>query len=377
MKAIDIINYIPRERLEALALETDVDFKAKKLNGITLFQLILYSMITVKHNSLRVMEEIFNSYTFQKIKTHSKHPTIKYNSISDRFRSMDSVFFERIYDDCCQRFHTHFSDSNILRFDSTLISISSKLIDYGFRSGGHKGIKKQIKFTLGLTSIPIYKNFFFDSKYNSEEIALKEAILNCKESKEKIVVFDKGIQARATYEEFSNQNIEFVSRLKSTAKRNVLKNFLVTKNQEDDKIKIIQDAQIELFGKNHQTTKSFLRMIVALNKETNTEIIFLTNIEQLQAIEIANVYKKRWDIEVFFKFLKQELNLSHLISRDINGIKITLYLTLILAILLTVYKETNNLKGYKIPKLKFSQEIEYELMKQVVILCGGDPSKIP
>jgi hypothetical protein len=64
-------------------------------------------------------------------------------------------------------------------------------------------------------------------------------------------------------------------------------------------------------------------------------------------------------LKCFFKFLKQELDLSYFISKDLNGIKTVWYLTLILAILLTVYKKENKLKDYKIPKLKFSQEIEY------------------
>ena len=45
-------------------------------------------------------------------------------------------------------------------------------------------------------------------------------------------------------------------------------------------------------------------------------ILVLTNDFELSAKDIADYYKKRWDIEVFFRFLKQELNLSHLVSLD-------------------------------------------------------------
>ena len=97
----------------------------------------------------------------------------------------------------------------------------------------------------------------------------------------------------------------------------------------------------------------------------------------MQAHEIATIYKKRWQIEVFFKFLKQELNLSHLISRGTNGIKVMFYMTLILSILLSVYKRMNHLKGYKIPRIKFSNELERNLIKQIVIISGGNPEKVP
>jgi hypothetical protein len=55
----------------------------------------------------------------------------------------------------------------------------------------------------------------------------------------------------------------------------------------------------------------------------------------------------------FYKFLKQHLNLKHLLSRDINGIKVMIHLTLILAILLIVYKKHTIISSYKIAKFSF------------------------
>jgi hypothetical protein len=63
-------------------------------------------------------------------------------------------------------------------------------------------------------------------------------------------------------------------------------------------------------------------------------------------------------------------------SRNENGIKVILYVTMIAAILLTAYKKLNQLNGYKIPKLKFSNELEIEIVKKIVILCGGNPEKL-
>jgi len=42
-----------------------------------------------------------------------------------------------------------------------------------------------------------------------------------------------------------------------------------------------------------------------------------------------------------------------------------------------VYKKTNRIKGFKIAKLKFELELETEIMKAVVVLCGGDPNRAP
>ncbi len=52
-----------------------------------------------------------------------------------------------------------------------------------------------------------------------------------------------------------------------------------------------------------------------------------------------------------------------------------IYMTLILSILVIAYKKSNKIAGYKIAKLKIANELESELIKEIVILCGGNPYK--
>ncbi len=75
--------------------------------------------------------------------------------------------------------------------------------------------------------------------------------------------------------------------------------------------------------------------------------------------------------------IEQHLNLKHIVTRNSNGIKVMIYMTLILSILLIAFKKLNSIESYKITKLKFSQELETEIVKQIIILAGGDPSKLP
>lgn len=117
------------------------------------------------------------------------------------------------------------------------------------------------------------------------------------------------------------------------------------------------------------------RLIIGYVKESKMPIHFITNNLELEPMEIAEIYRQRWDIEVFFRFLKQNLNLKHIVSRNDNAIKVMLYITLILSMLIIVYKKKNNVSSYKIAKLKFEIELENFIMKSVVILCGGDPNK--
>ena len=142
-------------------------------------------------------------------------------------------------------------------------------------------------------------------------------------------------------------------------------------------MKILTDRVGKLKDKDHLFTKNEFRLIEGEIKETGEPIYWITNVLDLSPYEIAAIYKQRWEIEVFFKFIKQNLNFKHFVSRSENGIKVMLYMTLIAAILLIVYKKKNKISSFKIAKLNFEIELDNELTKEIVILCGGDPAKAP
>ena len=100
--------------------------------------------------------------------------------------------------------------------------------------------------------------------------------------------------------------------------------------------------------------------------------IQLTNEFDLSAKDIAQGYRRRWDIEVFFRFLKQELNVSHLVSLNKNGLQIMLYMTLITSMLVLIYKKANK-QGYKTSKRRFAIEVRDLAIALIVVQCGGDP----
>ena len=100
--------------------------------------------------------------------------------------------------------------------------------------------------------------------------------------------------------------------------------------------------------------------------------MFLTNNFECSPKEIAQAYRRRWDIEVFFRFLKQELNLSHLVSLNKNSIQGMLYMTLIVAMVVLMYKKANNI-GYKTAKRRFSMEVRDLAIALIVVHCGGNP----
>ena len=83
---------------------------------------------------------------------------------------------------------------------------------------------------------------------------------------------------------------------------------------------------------------------------------------ELPAIAIAEAYRRRWDIEVLFRFLKQEMNLTHFVCNDANAIQVMLYFTMIAAMMVLIYKKRNGIQSYKKAKIQFFKELFYSVM---------------
>lgn len=377
MKFEKLLEYISDADLEFLSAETKVNHQVKKLSGATIFKLILYSLLESNRPSLRVMEAFFNSAKF-KVLANMKEESIKYNSISDRISTIKPQYFEALFNHLFEKFNKVLKEKNsIQKYDTTMVAISSKLVDWGMRVGS-KTNKVQIKYTLGVHgSLPCYFKIFDSQQHLAEDKTIPEVILEYKNRTASVVVFDRGVKERNTFKKFSEENIVFVTRVNTDANFKIKKKKIIKKHDKESGVILTEDLSINFAKRgSRRFYETPIRLIKGYIKETSEEIYFITNNFELGPYEIAAIYKKRWEIEVFFKFLKQELNLSHLINRSPNGISVMLYMTLILSMLIIVYKKTNKLTGFKIVKLKVAKELENYLIKEIVILSGGNPALV-
>jgi len=373
MNAKGILSLLPDELLAELAADTNVDYYAKKLKGKILFKLLLSSVLSHKDNSLRRMEALYESVG------DKDESGISISSLSERLSKINVVFFKRLYTKSVELYapllDTDIED--VIRYDSTIVSLSSKLLHTGYQlKGGDAAHVRQLKFTIGHSTIPLAADFYTEQKNTSENVALRETIDEHPTHQQTIRVFDRGITARKTYDEWTSKGVLFVSRINTKSKLEVIKRYELGSQKETASLIVNSDELVYLFGDKGKKSGVPLRCIKAIQKDSQEELVFITNKMDLSAIEITQIYKSRWEIEVFFKFIKQELNFSHLINRSANGIEVMLYITLIASILLIAYKHSNKLKGYKIMKQKFLQELEWETIKDIVIYCGGDPEKM-
>jgi len=376
MSAKEIIGLIPDDLFEFLTIETGVDYQVKKLTGESVFKLILFSMLESNKLSLRLMESFLSSSRFQYF-VQSDDLSVKYNSIRDRICTINTDYFERLFQEIFRIYNRELQEEEALsKSDSTYIAIASKLISIGMRNGRANDDKKFIKYSINLKgSLPSSLKVFTEQSAVSENIALSELIDQTNCITDGIVVFDRGLQSRKSYDKFTQDNKFFITRSNPNVKFELVDNREIPPACKDSTVLIVSDSVGCLFSRQNAKTQYNYRIIKAKIVASGEEIVFISNLLEDDAYFIAELYKQRWEIELFFKFIKQHLNVSHLVSRTENGIKVMLYVTMILAMLIIVYKKKNNIKSFKIAKLKFSIELENEIIKEIVALCGGNPEK--
>lgn len=362
ISAEQIIGLVPDSLLDDLSSEVGVDYSVKKLKGKIIFKLFLYSILNCKSISLRILEAIYNSDKFKNLFQLGKIK-IKHSGIANRLTNINYQYFEKIFhylinSDQVDEIIFANKKINIRKIDSTIVVLSSKLLKIGMDNNpGKKNLKYTVEINQG---IPVNLIFFKDQKYLSEDHALTEMI---KEKSVKnslnISIFDRGVQKIKTFTELNQRKINFISRLNKH--KYLVVEELPLREKSTATLKIISD-QIIRFQNEEESDSNKFRLVVGINKETNNKIFFITNVYFLTAAEITNLYLGRWEIEIFFRFIKQELNFSHLLNRSENGIKVLMYLTMIAAILLTIYKKANKIIGFAVAKIKFLDELESNLM---------------
>lgn len=380
MKLEKILSLIPSELLETLAVDSKVDHFTKKLQGEVIFKLLLHCLISHKDNSLRVMQSAYESLIFKAINNKYHQGSISISSISERLANIEVSYFEALYTQCVLLYKDQLgvNEESFIRFDSTIVALSSKLLKTGYIiHGGDAENYRQVKFTVGYAEIPELVSFYIEQTNSSENISLKSTVLKqSSKDKERIKVFDRGITSRATYDDLSDQGIQFISRISPGSKRDIVSSTEQVLPLETTSLLILKDYWAQLYGDKGKKSRYLVRCIEAERKDTGQKLVFTTNITDLKAEEITNIYKKRWDIEVFFKALKQLLNFKHFVNRSENGIKVVMYVTMIASILLIAYKKLYQLSGYKIAKQQFAHDLELQIIKDLVQMCGGDPELI-
>lgn len=391
----ELLSFIPEALLSNLSTNTKVDHYSKVLHGRKVFYLLLYAILDNERLSQRTLEDTFNYSGFKAIFNLDESETVRRSSISERLSKIDSGYFKGVFEFMYDRFSESYNQPerdkyNLIRIDSTVVSdLAGKLKEGIDQNNGKKLIKYSVSFD-GI--LPAGVEIFNTQSYVTEENALPEAILKqVKKDTEhrSIYIIDRGLQSARTMKEFSQKDVKFVIRARENRKHVEIES-LIKENQDLDigDNLLIKDSIINLYtgvpivnkrgNKNYREEKvenRFRLVVVKSKKESEKYFWFITNDFELTPREVADYYRRRWDIEVFFRFIKQELNVSHLVSLSKNGMEVMIYMTLIVAMLILIYKKANKI-GYKTAKRRFVMELRELITAIMIILSGGDPTKV-
>ena len=277
MTASELIRLIPSSILEDLASETKVDYQVKKLTGEVTFKLILFSMLDSNKLSLRVMEKFLTSARFRSFAQTNASLNCKYNSIRDRICTINSDYFEQLFNRIFAIYNKELQEEEALsKVDSTFVSLAAKLLSNGMRNSSVDIDKRFIKYTVSLKgSIPAAIKNFTEQSYISEYKALTELINATKSLSSNVVVFDRGIQSCSSFDKFTTDGKYFITRSKLDIRCKTIQGNNISTKPPNSSITLISDEVGFLSSGSHRKTQYQYRVIKATIDKTNEAICFV------------------------------------------------------------------------------------------------------
>jgi Domain of unknown function (DUF4372)/Transposase DDE domain len=160
-----------------------------------------------------------------------------------------------------------------------------------------------------------------------------------------ILVFDRGYTDYAWFTNLTRQAVYFVTRLKENADYGV-----VEKREVPQGRGVLRDEVIFLYKLAQTDQEVYFRRIEFYDEERDRVLVFLTNHLELAAATIAAIYKERWQIELFFRALKQSLRVKTFVGTSANALKTQLW-TALIAMLLVKYLQLKSTFGWSLSNL--------------------------
>jgi IS4 transposase len=160
-----------------------------------------------------------------------------------------------------------------------------------------------------------------------------------------MVVFDRGYTDYDWWRQLTEQKVFFVTRLKDNADYVVVEQRAVPERGPVRRDEVIALVKLEGEGK-----ECFLRRIEVWVEEKQETMVFVTNNLTLAASTIAAIYKERWQIELFFKALKQSLKIKTFVGTSENAVQTQIW-TALIAMLLVKYLQLKSTFGWSLSNL--------------------------
>ena len=229
--------------------------------------------------------------------------------------------------------------NKLLSLDSSTISLCLSLFPWAkFRR-----TKGAVKLHLLLDHDGYLPTYAYISNGKRHDVTIARKVPLCPGS---IVTMDRGYNDYKLFAYWTENGIYFVTRLKDNADYMVVENRVPPRNRN-----ILADQLICFAGYEAQKKcPHILRRVVVWDKDNKQEIVLLTNHLEFGATTISAIYKDRWQIELFFKALKQNLKVKTFVGTSENALYIQIW-TALIAMLLIKYLQFKSKFGWSLSNL--------------------------
>lgn len=279
--------------------------------------------------------------------------SINKSSLSRINQYRDSHIFEKIYETLLKQVRKRIPYSSLRVIDSTSEVVNQTLFPLWPYDDSHSAIKVTVIFDpyYELPDQVVISTRKVGDMQSAHKLPIKRGIT---------YLIDGGFHDYSLYEKYIDHKAYFIIRQHYNAKFEATEELPITESD------VISD-QIGFLGKAHKRMRSKTRLI-RLWGDDGKEMLISTNRFDLPSETIRQLYRKRWDIEVFFKFLKQNLKLKKFFGGSINAVKTQIYCALI------AYLLTYLLKPKQTRMSEFIRKIHYALFLDFSKLTFFDTS---
>ncbi len=332
----EVLQFIPRHEFQKSVDQYNGDKRTRNLNCWGQFVSLLFGQLT-GHNALR---SIVTALETQKhLLNHLGLKPVKRSTLSDANEKRDPRILESVFYKLLNRTQRHAPKhkfrfkGKILAMDSTIINLCLNLCPWaGFQHGkGAMKVHTAIDLDGNLPNFMIMT----PAKVNDIKIAHRRRF-----SPETTLLIDRGYSDYEWLYQLGQQGSFFITRMKENVKYKVRKCFDKIQNKG-----IKADQEIRLTGKfSRKRYPITLRRISYRDLETGKCYSFITNRFDLAAKTICDLYKARWEVELFFKTLKGQLQVDKFVGTSVNAVLWQIWTAMIAYLLVTLIRFINKVK---------------------------------
>lgn len=347
------------------------DFKISKLKAQTLVCAIMMTLLVSRECSQREIAQTLGSPSFADILNGGRTVKTEHSAISHRLSTLSSEYAKGIYTSLYRKVRRYYIPQelggfNVVAEDSTLVTETSARLSEGLRGGRNNNAltdksQRQVKYTVGYDGIgAAFIDLFTEQSYLSENKALYASLKwNVKptDGHRNLYVVDRGLNSTLKLNALKNEGIYFVGRLNQNRIYKVAKELPVS--QMDNGCTVESDVMARLAIRGNIPKDSPVLRIIKVNvgrsvmarkghrDRMDDYILLVTDAYSLTEEEIIEAYRLRWEIEVFFKILKQNLSFAYFVSVSRLGLETIMYCVLSISLLLLLYSRVkgSSVKG--------------------------------